>query len=163
MFTKEMNEIKFSDIQAFCSKWDEGVRVEYKREITHTIPKIISSFANTQGGIFIIGVETDKNNKAIIPIEGIANHDGLEERIVQCALTGIYPAVMPEVKICNVEGDEGLSDRVVVVIRVDESPQAPHAIQNSTRVYIRTGSVTQPYELAEIARIEYLVKRRDES
>ena len=36
------------------------MRVEYKSEIAH-IPKIISSFANTLGGIFIIGVETDEN------------------------------------------------------------------------------------------------------
>ena len=54
MFTKLANEI-----EAFCREWAEGVRVEYKSEIAH-IPKIISSFANTLGGIFIIGVETDE-------------------------------------------------------------------------------------------------------
>ena len=30
------------------------------------------------------------------------------------------------------------------------------------RVYIREGSITQPYELADIGRIEYLLKRREE-
>ena len=54
-------------------------------------------------------------------------------------------------------------NNVVIIIRVDESPQAPHAIQNSTRVYIRTGSITQPYELADIDRIEYMLKRRADS
>ena len=67
MFTKLANEIDFNDIKLFCSKWGEGMRVEYKSEIAH-IPKIISSFANTQGGIFIIGVETDQNNKVKPPI-----------------------------------------------------------------------------------------------
>ena len=70
---------------------------------------------------------------------------------------GIYPSVMPEVLLVDVPD----SDNVVVVVRVDESIQAPHAIQNSAKVYIRTGSVTQPYELSDIDRIEYMLKRRE--
>ena len=113
MFTNLATEIDFNDIEAFCSKWGEGVRVEYKSEIAH-IPKIISSFANTQGGIFIIGVESDKeNNRVIFPIQGMPNQDGIEEQILQSALTGIYPAVMPEVIICDVPGE---TDKVVVVV-----------------------------------------------
>ena len=158
MFTKSAANITFSDIEEFCRESDEGVRVEYKREIQH-IPKIVSSFANTLGGIFIIGVETDQNNKVKWPIQGIPNRGGIEEQIQQSALTGIYPAVIPEVIIQNVPD----TDNVVVIVRVDESPQAPHAIQNSTRVYIRTGSITQPYELSEIDRIEYMLKRREDS
>ena len=133
--------------------------VEYKSEIVH-IPKIISSFANTQGGIFIIGVETDKKrNKVIFPIRVILNDGGIEEQIIQSATDGIYPAIMPEVIICDVPGE---TDKVVVVVRVEESQQAPHAIQNSTTVYRRSGSISHPYELAEIDRIEYLLKRREE-
>ena len=159
MFTKLAADITFSDIKAFCDEYNEGVRVEYKQEMTRHIPKIVSSFANTQGGIFIIGVETDNETNSVVAIDGISNPGGLEEQIIQSALTGIYPAVHPEVIICKVPD----TDNVVVVVRVTESPQAPHAIQNSTRVYIRTGSITQPYELAEIDRIEYLLKRREDS
>ena len=161
MFTKSAANITFSDIEEFCRESDEGVRVEYKREIQH-IPKIVSSFANTLGGIFIIGVETDQNNRVKFPIQGISNRNGISEQIQQSALTGIYPAVIPEVIICDVPN----TDNVVVIIRVDESPQAPHAIQNSTRVYVRTGSITQPYDepqLSEIDRIEYMLKRREDS
>lgn len=108
----------------------------------------------------MIGVEADQtDNKVQFPIEGIPKTTGIEERIVQSAVTGIYPSVMPEVILVDVPG----TDNVVIVVRVDESIQAPHAIQNSTRVYIRAGSVTQPYEkpeLAEMNRIEYLLNRR---
>ena len=70
MFTKLAKEIDFNDIEAFCREWSEGVRVEYKREVPpKTLPKVISSFANTQGGIFIIGVETDLNNKVKFPAQ----------------------------------------------------------------------------------------------
>lgn len=159
MFTKSKDEITFADVENFCREFPEGVRVEYKREIKN-IPKIVSSFANTLGGIFIIGVEADQtDNKVLFPIQGISKESGIEERIQQSALTGIYPAVMPEVIILDVPN----SNKVVVVVRVDESVQAPHAIQNSTRTYIRTGSITQPYELADIDRIGYMFKRREYS
>ena len=158
MFTKLANEIDFNDIEAFCSKWGEGVRVEYKSNIAH-VPKIISSFANTLGGIFIIGVETDENSRAKPDIQGIPNEGGIREQIEQSATDGIYPPIMPEVIICDVPGE---TDKVVVVVRVEESQHAPHAIQNSTKVYVRQGSTTPPYELAEIGRIEYLLKRREE-
>ena len=39
MFTKVADEIAFSDIEAFCREFGEGVRVEYKQEIKD-IPKI---------------------------------------------------------------------------------------------------------------------------
>ena len=158
MFTKSAADITFSDIEEFCREFGEGERVEYKREIQH-IAKIVSSFANTLGGIFIIGAETDSTNQVIFPIQGIPKRGGIEEQIQQSALTGIHLAVIPEVIIRDVPN----TNNVVVIIRVDESPQAPHAIQNSTRVYIRTGSITQPYELADIDRIEYMLKRREYS
>ena len=131
------------------------MRVEYKREIPNTIPKIVSSFANTLGGILIIGVETNENNKAILPIEGMPRDRGIEERIVESAFTGIHPPVTPEVKVYDVPGKTG---NVVILFRVHESPEAPHAIQNSTKVHIRVGSTTQ---LADIDTIEYMLKRRE--
>lgn len=160
MFTKSIDKITFEDVENFCQEFGEGVRVEYKRKVVH-IPKIVSSFANTLGGIFVIGAETDEMNKVKFPIPGIPKQNGIEEQILQSALTGIYPAVIPEVVIVDMPN----SNNIVVVIRVDESIQAPHAIQNSTRVYIRVGSITQPYELtlADTDRIAYMLKRREDS
>ena len=164
MFTKLAADVTFSDLEDFCRESGEGIRVEYKRDfdIKKHIPKTVSAFANTQGGIFIIGAETDKKTNKVIAIDGIPNSGGIEEQIQQSALTGIYPAVIPEVINCGVPANP---NNVVVIVRVDESPQAPHAIQNSTKVYIRVGSITQPYELklAEVDQIEYMLKRREDS
>ena len=158
MFTKLEADITFSDIEEFCREFDEGVRVEYKQDIQH-IPKIVSSFANTLGGIFIIGAKTNNDNTVKFPIQGIPKRRGIEEQIQQSALTGIYPAVIPEVITCDVPN----TDNVVVIVRIDESLQAPHAIEKSTKVYIRTGSISHPYKLSEIDRIEYMLKRREDS
>ena len=158
MFTKPIDEITFEDVKSFCKEWAEGVRVEYKQEIKH-IPKIVSSFANTLGGIFIIGVKTDEENNAILPIEGIPKRSGIMEQIQRSAGDGIYPSIMPDVKIVDVPN----TNNVVVVLRVDESLQAPHVQQNSPVVYIREGSTTPPYVYADVDRINYLLKRRESS
>ncbi len=161
LFTKPKDEITFADVEQFCREFPEGVRVEYKQEIKH-IPKIVSSFANTYGGIFILGVEADKTNNIVkFPIQGIANKPGIEEQIQQSALTGIYPAVIPEIIVIDVPN----TDNVVVIIRIDESIHAPHAIEEVTRVYIRVGSITQPYEykLADMDRLAYMFKRSEDS
>ena len=162
MFNLSKDEITFEAVENFCREWPEGVRVEYKQEIKD-IPKTVSSFANTQGGIYMIGVKANQtDNTVVFPIEGIPNTSGIEERIMQSAYEGIYPPVIPEVIKVDVPG----SEQIVVIVRVEESVCAPHAIQNSTRVYIRVGSVTQPYkkpELSELDRIEYLFKRRQDT
>lgn len=163
MFTKPLDEIAFSDIEDFCCKFPEGERVEYTQKMptggrkTKDIPKIVSAFANTSGGILLIGVETDVNNKVIFPIKGILNERGIEERIVQSASEGIYPAVTLEVEPYAVPGENG---NIVVIVRVNESQQAPHAIETFTKVHIRVGSTTP---LASVDRIEYMLKRREKS
>ncbi len=158
MFTKSVADLEFSDVESFCKRFGEGVRVEYKQSIPKKgIPRTISSFANTLGGILILGVKANEDNTAILPIEGMEKQGGIEDRITASSLQGIYPAVLPEIKVINIPET---SDKIVVVVKVHESIEAPHAIENSTRVYIRTGSQSRPYELAEIDRIEYMLKRR---
>ena len=162
MLTKSLDEITFEDVEAFCKEYPESEQVEYKREITRSIPKIVSSFANTSGGIFIIGVEADKtDNRVIFPIQGIRKKDGIIEQIQQSAIMGISPLIIPEVFLVDVPD----SDNVVVIIRVNKSFQAPHAIESATKVYFRFGSITQPYklDLANMDLIEHMLKGRENS
>jgi hypothetical protein len=160
MFHTPLNEITFEQVENFCKTFPEGVRVEYKQEPTKHIPKIISSFANTVGGIWIIGVEADKTtNLPKLPLEGMKRMAGIQEQITQSAQTGIYPSITPDVRVLDVPGKP---DRMIVVVKVSESIEAPHAIENSTKVYIRTAATTEPYDLADMDRIEYLLKRRQQ-
>jgi predicted HTH transcriptional regulator len=110
MFNLPKDEITFEVVENFCREWPEGVRVEYKQEIKD-IPKIVSSFANTQGGIYIIGVKANQtDNKVVFPIEGIPETAGIEERIIQSAYQGIYPPVMPEVIKVNVPESDNVEE-----------------------------------------------------
>jgi len=160
LFSVPVQDITFQDIENFCRIWSEGVRVEYKRELaTHHIPKVVSSFANTSGGVWIIGVATDAHNRPVFPIGGFPRTAGIEERITQSCFQNLYPPLLPEIKIIDVPNSEGA---VVAVVQIGESIEAPHAIENSTKVYVRTNSTTETIQLAEIDRIEYLLKRRQQ-
>jgi hypothetical protein len=48
------------------------------------------------------------------------------------------------------------------VIEVDESWEAPHAIENSKKVYVRTGNAANPYDFAQVDFVIELVRRRAE-
>jgi schlafen family protein len=160
LFPSPLHSLELRQIEQFCLHWPEGVRVEYKRELdARHIPKVVSSFANTVGGVWIIGVATDVENRAVFPIRGISRTPGIEERITQSCYHNLYPPLLPDIKIIDVPGEGG---RVVVVVQISESVEAPHAIENSTKVYIRTNSPTEIIQMAEIDRIEYLLKRRQQ-
>jgi hypothetical protein len=159
MFNTPLAEIDFAKVESFCKEWPEGIRVDYKVEPAN-IPKVISSFANTSGGIWIIGVKTDARNMPVFPLCGYPSRPGLEEQITQSSFQGIYPGIIPAVKVVPMTSDPS---KVLIVVKVLESIEAPHAIENSTRVFIRVNSTSDHVTLADIDRIEYLLSRRRDS
>ncbi len=157
MFLTPINKIDFSKVQEFCESWAEGPRVEYKSSLAN-VAKVVSSLANTSGGIIIFGVEIDKTtNMPRLPITGMKNAGGFEESVTQACIQGVYPPIMPAVKLVPIPSSP---ENVVVVVKITESLDAPHAIENSTKVFIRVNSATEPVQLADIDRIEWLLSRR---
>lgn len=150
-----------ASIRAFCAQFDEGLRVEYKRtldeNVRRNLPKVLSSFANSLGGLIVIGVNAT-NGVPQLPIEGFAApEEELALTVENICLQGINPPVAPRITI--VPSDT--ADHIFLVIEVDESWDAPHAIENSKRVYVRTGNAANPYDLAEVDLIIELIKRRE--
>lgn len=156
LFSLPLSEVNFQRVEDFCRTFPEGVRVEYKSSLTQ-VDKVVSAFANTVGGVWIVGVKTGNANMPVLPITGIPLEAGLEERITQVSLMGVYPPIVPQVKVVPLPADP---KQCIVFVRVFESIEAPHAIENTTRVYIRVASVKQPFARADIDRIEFLLGRR---
>jgi hypothetical protein len=107
----------------------------------------------------MIGIEEDRKTRSrkLLPLSQMA---GYEEQVTQACLMGINPPILPAIRVFDVPG---VASKVIVVVKVNQSVEAPHAIENSTRVYVRTGNLSQPYQLADMSTLEYLFKRRQNS
>lgn len=155
--------ITLDDVRAFCATFDEGYRVEYKSvldaSVRGKIPKVIASFGNSNGGVLVIGVST-VNGVAQPPFEGFlpSSREEFALTIENICLQEIYPPLLPQTTV--VKSD--VAGKVFVIIEVDESAQAPHAIENSRKVYVRTGNASNPYDLADVELVLELVKRRND-
>ena len=161
LLPKRLSEVTVDDIKQFAQKFPEGLRVEYKSALTDTVrrkvPAIISSFANSYGGILIIGINTEQG----VPVEPIEGYDTpdreeLSLTVQNLCIENINPPVFPRTR--QVPSD--VAGKAFLVIEVDESPEAPHAIENSRSVYIRTGDSQRPYDIGDIQTIERLLVRR---
>jgi hypothetical protein len=155
--------ITLQHIRDVGARFNEGLRVEYKStfdaNVRAQLPKIVSSFANSQGGVLVVGVRT-VNGVPEQPIEGFVPppREELPLTVESICLQNIHPPALPRTEV--VPSD--VPNRVFLVIEVDESAEAPHAIENSKKVYVRTGNAANPYDLAEVDLIIDLVGRRRE-
>jgi hypothetical protein len=153
--------INLEHIRAFCIKFNEGYRVEYKSllnaAVREKIPTVLSSFANSHGGVLIVGVET-KQGVPQSPFEGFEPppREELALTIENLCLQNIYPPIFPRTTV--IPSDR--QNRVFLIIEIDESDEAPHAIENSRKVYVRTGNAGNPYDLADVDSVIELVRRR---
>jgi predicted HTH transcriptional regulator len=164
LFSKPISDLTHADIEEFCQRFREGLRVEYKSSfdasVKNKLSRVVSSFANSYGGILIVGVNSDGG----IPVEPF---DGIEfeDREPRLTVENICRSdIFPEVFVYQNLVPSRVSGKAFLVVQVNESPRAPHALQNSTRVYRRTGDSADPTTLADLAMIErLLVRRRDVS
>ncbi len=164
LWHKPASQIEFADIDAFCRTMQpEGARLDYKGISFPTdLAKTIAAFANTLGGLVILGVDAENTSNRPIwpPKQGLPAEPGLSERVVQIAQESIYPPV--RVAVSNVIPNDLLPGHVLLVIRVNESREAPHAVEKNRKVYVynRMENRNKPYELADMDRIQHLLARR---
>ena len=113
-------------VEQFCRMGiRETTRVEYKRQFPNDLSRTIASFANTQGGIILIGVDADDENRPVLPLVGVDFIGQPEERIYQIPATSIYPPLVPDVwAVRFIDSSQNQPDRAVVVIRVAQGETA---------------------------------------
>lgn len=163
LWDKPVKEITWTDVSAFlATQVPEGTRLDYKQDRTDDIHNLVAAMANTLGGIIIFGAATDSQNRPLIPIAGISENIGsFEDWLTTKCLANIYPPIHPEIGAVLRDPETG---KAAIIVRVNESPEAPHAVDGKKRVYVydRAGSQNKPYSLTEIDRIDYLLRRRHE-
>ena len=160
IYNKPIEQITWKDIEEFCAQEiKEGAYLDYKEDFPTHLEKTLAAMANTFGGVVLIGIEETIENVPVKEIKGIPFERGLEERVFNIIISNIVPMFSPEVNVCKNEK----GDKAIVIIRIPQSLNSPHAIESNTKVYIRTGNVNTPEELAKIDRVDWLKDQRKKS
>jgi hypothetical protein len=166
MFGIPIDSLTLESIEEFLkSGVREGVALDFKEDFPAKLAKTISSFANTYGGIVLVGVEETSTGAGVLPIKGVSLKSGLREQVIQTCLDAIYPPLIPEVRVVPFKSNPSLGedDRAVVVIRVEESEIGSHAIDQRTTVYLRVDNVSDPFRKATVEDLEWFAQKRSKS
>jgi predicted HTH transcriptional regulator len=154
MIPKAIHDIGLDDLRALIEGGvAEGKTIEYKREMpsgadSGTVPFLasVSSFANTSGGDFLIGVETDEGLPKAFPGVEAASVDKEKLRLEQILANGLEPR-LPRVDIHPVQVGDG---RHVLVVRAPRSWVAPHRVRKNDKFYGRNSAGKYPLDVGEL-------------
>ncbi len=138
----------------------ESLVLDYKRkpydlsvaEAKLDLVKDVSSFANSQGGVILLGIDEQKNRlKQSIPVPnyGISPTPGYEARVRDVLAASLSPP-LPDVRVLWVPkaGDGGIG---TYLLWHPESWLRPHMVHDGTerRYYRRDADVSRPIPMAE--------------
>lgn len=126
-------------------KSGESSRVEFKSSLANLdrLGEIACSFANSKGGVILIGVSDDRQ------IVGIDVGRQTVERTVDVIVDNSDPKIYPEVTPIVIGAKH------IIAIKVNESHDKPHLFQG--RAFIRLGKNAKPMSRNEYERL--LIKR----
>ena len=138
------------------------MRLEFKRDIPskdETLKKL-SSFANTYGGLMIVGAEADSTDGRLVALPGVDARAGYKQTIVQWCFAGAIPPLTAE--ISDPIPVPGGSTSVCYAVSVAESDLAPHFLNGRRGVYIRTDEFSSRFEpqLANEHELRHMLDRR---
>jgi hypothetical protein len=160
LYTSPIDTITWKDVEDFCVEGiAENAYVDYKRDFPTDLAKTVAAMANTHGGLVLIGVDELPDGKPRTPIAGIEAEPRLADRVTNIVLANVTPPLFPEIAVCPNESGE----KVVLVLRIAQSNQTPHAIRSNTRVYFRTGNRANPEDLVDLNRLAWLLDKRARS
>jgi predicted HTH transcriptional regulator len=139
----------------------ENVRLEYKREAPpkDEALKKLTSFANTYGGILIIGAEAGNDGK-LTGLTGVDPAPGIKQQLIQWCYDGVYPPLQPY--ISDAIPTPNSSAKACYVVYVAESEEAPHFRNGRKGAYVRSDEFSQLFrpELATYEELQHLANRR---
>lgn len=155
LYAADLDRLTFDDVSKFVSiGQEEGTRLDYKDQVPQDLGDVVAAFANTYGGLIVLGVS--KTNKTPTTIPGILKKQAdLKTQLTSKIVDTVYPRPLFEVGVAlhsNVAGHD------VAVIRVYEGYETPYMYLPHKKVSIR---VADKCERASLADLEQLFARRE--
>src|ERR1035437_4993974 len=127
LFAKPITNISTADLQELLAEQAvENIRLEFKRDVPDKdeVLKKLSSFANTFGGLLVVGAEANSKDGRLIALPGVESQASYRQTIIQWCTAGTNPALTVEVSD-PIPISEG-NGRVCYVMSVPESDLGPH-------------------------------------
>lgn len=163
LFNKPFHDVTFNDVADFCRRGlPEGKQLDYKYMLPKNhekFAKTIASFANAMGGMIIVGVQDDKNDKPKPPFAGIPYHEKMRNCIEDIIQTHIDPVVFVDINICVSKTGE----RMFILINIPQSNLTPHLVGKLKRAYVRTGQSSRPEAIVHPDKLPWLLDHRQKS
>lgn len=171
MFNKKLQDINYQDLEdlIYTQQVGEGYNLDFKGEpkniddFSNKLLKIFSSFANTNGGYIIIGVEEiDKQQKGfeIKGINPVINNKNAIEWINQTINGNLEPKIFYyDPKVIEIPN----SDKIAVIYQIPESFKKPHFNNRDCKYYIRQNDSSEAAKHHTIRDMfEFSRNRKDE-
>lgn len=163
IFAKPITNISTGDLdELLVDRPVENIRLEFKREMPDKdeVLKKLSSFANTFGGLLIIGADANGKDGRLVGLPGVEAQRSYRQTIVQWCTAGASPPLTVEVSD-PIPISEG-NGRVCYVINTPESDLGPHFLNGRRGVYTRTDEFSNRVEvgLATEHELRQLLNRR---
>jgi len=161
-FGKELAHVERADLDLLINeKVAEGWFVEYKsifvspKDIGHSI----ASFANTDGGWYIIGVKANRDTNEAEEISGfdIAAEQKPKDKISNIVRDHVHPKPYFDSKLIEIGNGKG-----VLIVRIDRGSETPY-VTTDGRIYHRVGEQSSPVVMADRYLLEKLFDRSREA
>lgn len=163
IFTTSLSQLSTPDLQELLDDGAvENARLEFKLEVPNkdeTLKKV-SSFANTFGGLMVVGAKANCTDGRIEGLPGIDVQAGYKQKIVQWCFDGASPPLTAEVS--DPIPTPAANGKVCYVVYTAESDVAPHFLNGRKGVWLRTDEFSSRFEarLADERELRHLFDRR---
>lgn len=158
-FNKDISEIEYEDLEKLIeNNISEGWFIEYKGSFPNNkkIANSIASFANSEGGWYIIGIEENENEANPFEIVGfdLETNRKPDDKITNIVKDNIDPIPYFESRIVEMP-----ENKVVLIVQVFENHNPPYISNGS--VYIRVGETSKPLAIDDRYQFEKLLNKRE--
>jgi schlafen family protein len=164
VYTTPVSQLKTSDLaELLQDQAVENTRLEFKSDVPgkdETLKKL-SSFANTYGGLVVIGAAAPSKDGRIEDLPGVDEVSGYKQKIVDWCFQGCSPPITVDVS-GPIPAPNG-GGKICYVISVEESEVAPHFVNGRKGVWLRTNEFSGRFDaaLANENELEQLFHRRE--
>lgn len=157
-FNKRLDELELDDLKKLIeNQVKEGFYIEYKSDFPSgkKIAKSISSFANTYGGWYFIGIEDEEGTNIAKELVGfdLNEHRQPQEKIRNIVREHIQPIPNFYMKLIKIDEDRG-----ILVIHIPESFETPHILSDGV-IYRRNGEESSPIKETDRYTLDKLYQK----